>query len=100
MDDLAAAVKKNDDVVDSAVTLITGLAAQLLAAKDDPVAIEALANEVSAKADALAADVAANTPAEVQGRKHEKRAARFRAGRPANQSHRRTHGQHFERNST
>jgi preprotein translocase subunit YajC len=65
MDDLAAAVKKNDDVVDSAVTLITGLAAQLLAAKDDPVAIEALANEVSAKADALAAAVTANTPAAV-----------------------------------
>ena len=65
MDDLAAAVKKNDDVVDSAVTLITGLAAQLLAAKDDPVAIEVLANEVSAKADALAAAVVANTPAAV-----------------------------------
>ena len=61
LDDLKAAVTKTEGVADSAITLIQGLAAQIQAAKDDPVAMENLATELSAKADVLAAAVQANT---------------------------------------
>lgn len=50
-------------VAESAVTLINGLAAQILELKDDPVALEALSVELDATSAALAAAVAANTPA-------------------------------------
>lgn len=50
-------------VADSAVALITGLAAQILELKDDPAALEALSVELDATSAALAAAVAANTPA-------------------------------------
>ena len=62
LDDLKAAVTKTEGVADSAITLIQGLAAQIQAGKDDPVAMENLATELSAKADALAAAVQANEP--------------------------------------
>jgi hypothetical protein len=48
--------------VDSAVTLITGLAQQIRDLQNDPVALAALANSLDAKANELAAAVAANTP--------------------------------------
>lgn len=61
--DLQAAVKAEDDVIQSAITLIQGFAAQLAAAGTDPVALAALQSDIKSHADALAAAVAANTPA-------------------------------------
>lgn len=58
---LTAQVTANTDVEASAVILINGLAAQLVAAKNDPVAIQALADKLKASADSLAAAVTANT---------------------------------------
>lgn len=62
LDDLTAAVTKQTTVVGSAVTLIQSLAQQIIDAKNDPVAIEALAGQLNSSADALAAAVTANTP--------------------------------------
>lgn len=61
--DLQAAVAAEDTVIASAVTLIEGLAAQLAAAGTDPVALQALTDDINAKAQELAGAVAANTPA-------------------------------------
>lgn len=61
MDDLAVKIKANSDVEDSAVLAFQGLAAQILDAAGDRAKSIALGNEVQAKADALAAAVAANT---------------------------------------
>jgi len=63
LDEIAAATHRTETVIDSAIVLIQGFAAQIAALKDDPVALEALANEMNAKSDTLAAAVAANTPA-------------------------------------
>ena len=49
-------------VVDSAVALINGLAQQIRDLATDPAALNALADELDTKANALAAAVAANTP--------------------------------------
>lgn len=59
---LQAEVAETAGVVDSAVVLINGLAAQIVELKDDPAALVALAAELSTKTDQLAAAVAANTP--------------------------------------
>jgi hypothetical protein len=64
LDALTAQVKENAEVEASAVLLIQGIAAKLAAAATDPVAIAALADQLNASADALAAAVAANTIAE------------------------------------
>lgn len=63
LDNLKAAVAKNTTVVESAITLLGGIAERLAGAKDDPAAVEALASEINAEADKLAAAVAVNTPA-------------------------------------
>lgn len=62
LDALQAQVDEIETVADSAIALINGLAAQILALKDDPARIEALAVELKAKSDLLAAAVVANTP--------------------------------------
>jgi chromosome segregation ATPase len=62
LDNLKAAVQRNSDLEASAVQLIQGLATQLEAIKDDPVAIQALADELKAKDDDLAAAITQNTP--------------------------------------
>ncbi len=62
-DALKAAVEDENTVIDSAVVLLGELAASIMALKDDPVALQALASEVSAKKQALADAVVANTPA-------------------------------------
>lgn len=49
-------------VEQSAIILIQGLADQIAAIKDDPAAIQALADSLHAKSDELAAAVIANTP--------------------------------------
>jgi len=60
---LTAQVATSTTVEASAVTLINGLAAQLLANQNDPAAIAALATQLNTSATALAAAVAANTVA-------------------------------------
>ena len=59
--DLQAAVATEDTVIDSAVALIQGLAAQVAALSPNQAAIDALAADIKAKSDSLAAAVAANT---------------------------------------
>ena len=59
---LTAQVTASTSVDASAVTLITGLASQLVALKNDPVAIQALADQLNASSAALSAAITANTP--------------------------------------
>ncbi len=61
--ELKAQVEKNTALEESAVQTINGIAAQLAAAKDDPAAIQALADELTASAGDLTAAITANTPA-------------------------------------
>jgi ABC-type transporter Mla subunit MlaD len=61
--DVQAAVTAEDTVIDSAVALLNGLAAQIAALKPNQEAIDALAADVKAKTDSLAQAVAANTTA-------------------------------------
>ena len=63
LDNLTAQVAANTSVISSALTLIQGLAAQLASAGTDPVALQALYDSLAASDTALAAAVAANTPA-------------------------------------
>jgi len=62
LDDLKAAVEAENTVIDSAIVLLDGLAAQIVALKDDPVALQSLADEVNAKSGALSAALTKNTP--------------------------------------
>lgn len=64
-DALRAAVARNTDVDQSAIVLLQGLKEKLDAAiaAGDPAAIQALADELGAKNQALADAVTANTPA-------------------------------------
>lgn len=63
LDDLTTAVSRNTDVVASALVLINGFKAQLDAAGTDPAKLAALSASLATSDDALAAAVAANTPA-------------------------------------
>jgi hypothetical protein len=63
IDDLQAAVAAEDTVIDSAITLIQGIPALIAAAGVDPAKLTALQNDITTKSSALAAAVAANTPA-------------------------------------
>lgn len=69
LSDLQAQVTANTSVEASAVTLITGLAAQIAAAvqANDGPALAALSSQLNASATALAAAVTANTPAAPPG---------------------------------
>ena len=60
---LTAEVERNTTVDESAIVLLTGLAAQIEALKTDPVALQALADTMRGSSDALAAAMLANTPA-------------------------------------
>ena len=62
-DALVATIAAEDTVIDSAVTLLNGLAPIVAAAAGDKAASLAVAADIKAKSDALAAAVAANTPA-------------------------------------
>ena len=62
---LQAEIERDASVNNSAATLLSRLASELEAAKGDPVAIQALADQLRANSDALATAVAANTPGEV-----------------------------------
>jgi hypothetical protein len=61
---LSASVARLTAVEDGAIALIQGLAAQVSANINDPVALDAIVQTVNAQADRLAAAVAANTPAD------------------------------------
>jgi hypothetical protein len=63
IDDLQAAVAAEDTVIDSAITLIQGIPALIAAAGTDQAKLTALQADITAKSAALAAAVAANTPA-------------------------------------
>lgn len=63
IDDLQAAVSKEDTVIDSAIALINGIPALIAAAGTDPAKLAALQSDITAKSTALAAAVTANTPA-------------------------------------
>lgn len=63
LDNLTAQVKANNDILDSAVALINGIADRIIAAGTDPKKLSDLAVELKNKDDVLAAAVAANTPA-------------------------------------
>lgn len=63
-DNLTAQVKANSDLLDSATSLINGIAARIEAAGVDPVKLQALTTELKAKDDVLAAAVVANTPSQ------------------------------------
>lgn len=63
VEEVKAAVAAESTVISSAVTLINGLAAQVEAAKTDPAALDEVIANMKASSDALAAAVAANTPA-------------------------------------
>ena len=60
--DLQAAVAAEDTAIDSAITLLNGLAQQIADLTPNQAAIDALAADVSAKTAALAAAITANTP--------------------------------------
>ena len=60
---LTAEVAKNEEVDASASLLLKKLFDEVEAAKTDPAAIQAIVDRVRASNDALAAAVAANTPA-------------------------------------
>ena len=60
---LQAEVERDATVNGSAATLIEQLAAQFEAVKGDPVAVQALVDQLRANNDSLSAAVSANTPA-------------------------------------
>lgn len=62
LDNLTAQVKANNDLLDSATTLINGIADRITAAGVDPNKLASLTAELKAKDDVLAAAVTANTP--------------------------------------
>ena len=64
LDNLTAQVQRMSTVVQSVLTLVSGLAAQIEAGKDDPAKMQALADELKGDADQLAQDVASNTTAQ------------------------------------
>ena len=57
-------MQANTDVEASAVTLIQGIAQQLADAGTDPAKLQALQTQLQTSAEALAAAVTANTPAQ------------------------------------
>ena len=65
LDSLTAAVAKNDEVINSAVTLLQGLKTKLddAIASGDPTKIQALSDALGTETTKLADAVAANTPA-------------------------------------
>jgi hypothetical protein len=62
LDVLTAQVTANTDAEASAVQLLNNLSVALAAVKNDPVAVQALADQLKTSGDKLAAAVVANTP--------------------------------------
>lgn len=66
LDRLTQTVSKNNSMIDSGITLIKGLADEIRTLKAEPAKLAALADSLDAKAAALAAAIAENTPAAPQ----------------------------------
>lgn len=64
LDRLTAEVSETRAAAASIITLVHGLAEQIRELKEDPAALEALANELDAAQSEIAAAVTANTPTE------------------------------------
>jgi uncharacterized coiled-coil protein SlyX len=62
LDNLTAQVARMRTTSESVLTLVKGLADQIAALKDDPVKLQALADELRASTDLLAQAVSDNTP--------------------------------------
>lgn len=62
LDRLTSEVSETSTAVDSVLALVEGLAQQIRDAAEDPVKLNALADELDAKQAAIAAAVTANTP--------------------------------------
>jgi hypothetical protein len=62
LDSLTAEVQATVTLEQSAITLINGLAAQIVALKDDPAALQALSESLTTQATALSVAITANTP--------------------------------------
>lgn len=62
LDTLTAQVTANNSAIDSAITLINGLAQQLIDAGTDPAKLQALADSLVAEDTKLAQAIVANTP--------------------------------------
>ncbi len=62
LDTLKANVTELTSVNQSAIALLNGLSAQIAALKDDPIALQQLADDIKADSTAMAAAVTANTP--------------------------------------
>lgn len=67
LDELTAAVEENTTLDNSVIQLVEGLAAQILALKDDPAKLAALSASLKASSAAVAAAIAANTPTAPSG---------------------------------
>lgn len=67
LDNLTTQVQTNNDLLDSAITLIDGIADRITAAGIDPAKLASLTADLKAKDAALAAAVLANTPVVVEG---------------------------------
>jgi predicted nucleic acid-binding Zn-ribbon protein len=65
LDKIATEIAQNNEVIDSAMTLIESLAEEIRANITDQAALNALADQLDANSEKLADAVAANTPAEV-----------------------------------
>jgi len=61
LDRLTTEVSETKTVIDSAITLLSGLSAQIRALKDEPAKLAALADDLDAKQQELAAAVTVNT---------------------------------------
>lgn len=66
LSDIQVAVARNTNVIGSALTLIAGLRQQIIDAANDPVALQAIVDGLDQQDTALAAAVAAGTPAASQ----------------------------------
>lgn len=62
LDALTAEVARNTEVDESAITLLKGLAAKIEEMKNDPAALQKLADDMKASSDKLAEAVVTNTP--------------------------------------
>lgn len=62
LDNIKTSVEAEGTVVDSAIVLLTQIAGQLEAFKNDPIEIQGIVDQINAQKDALAAAVVANTP--------------------------------------
>ena len=63
LDNLENAVTDSETVEDGAITLLTQLSTLLVAAKNDPAKVQALADSLNTKKQKLADAITVNTPA-------------------------------------